>query len=433
MQLLARLMDHVLRATGRRATIVGATSGDTGSAAIEAFRGLDQVDIVILYPHGRVSDVQRRQMTTVAAPQRPCRRARRHVRRLPGRREGDVQPPCLPRRTRPVWRQFHQLGPHRRADRLLLHRRGGARRAAPRQFLRRADRQFRRHLRRLCRQAHGAAGRAAADRHQCQRHPRRARSPPAPTRRAALSRHSAPSMDIQVSSNFERLLFEARGRDAAGAARPDGEPRRSPGGSTSPRRRSPRSAPISMRRVPTRPRSPKRSAPIERQAGYLLDPHTAVGVAAAAKGRRDLAVPMVVLGTAHPAKFPAAVEAASGVRPVLPPHLADLLDRPERFTALPNDQRRHRGLRPRALARGGGSGRMSVEVTTLAIRPDHRHRRHAASRDGLARRLGRRRRALGGGGRARPVASPRAYGLQGHAAARCPAHRRGDRKRRAAS
>ena len=68
MQLLGRLMDHVLKARGARATIVGATSGDTGSAAVEAFKGLDQVDIFILYPHGRVSDVQRRQMTTVASP-----------------------------------------------------------------------------------------------------------------------------------------------------------------------------------------------------------------------------------------------------------------------------------------------------------------------------------------------------------------------------
>jgi fructose-1,6-bisphosphatase II / sedoheptulose-1,7-bisphosphatase len=67
MQLLGRLMDHVLKARGQRATIVGATSGDTGSAAIEAFRGLSQVDVFILYPHGRVSEVQRRQMTTVAA------------------------------------------------------------------------------------------------------------------------------------------------------------------------------------------------------------------------------------------------------------------------------------------------------------------------------------------------------------------------------
>ncbi|HKG84022.1 MAG TPA: threonine synthase, partial [Beijerinckiaceae bacterium] len=68
MQLLGRMMDHMLKARGARATIVGATSGDTGSAAVEAFRGLDQVDVFILYPHGRVSDVQRRQMTSVAAP-----------------------------------------------------------------------------------------------------------------------------------------------------------------------------------------------------------------------------------------------------------------------------------------------------------------------------------------------------------------------------
>ena len=85
MQLLARLMDHALKTRGQRATIVGATSGDTGAAAIEAFRGLDQVDVFILYPHGRVSDVQRRQMTTVADAKHPRHRAGRHVRRRPGR------------------------------------------------------------------------------------------------------------------------------------------------------------------------------------------------------------------------------------------------------------------------------------------------------------------------------------------------------------
>ena len=67
MRLLAQLMDHALKARGGRATIVGATSGDTGSAAVDAFTGLDQVDVFILFPHGRVSDVQRRQMTTVDA------------------------------------------------------------------------------------------------------------------------------------------------------------------------------------------------------------------------------------------------------------------------------------------------------------------------------------------------------------------------------
>ena len=84
MQLLGRLMDHVLKARGARATIVGATSGDTGSAAVEAFKGLDQVDIFILYPHGRVSDVQRRQMTT--SRRRTCMRSRSRARSTIARR-----------------------------------------------------------------------------------------------------------------------------------------------------------------------------------------------------------------------------------------------------------------------------------------------------------------------------------------------------------
>ncbi len=100
MQLLARLMDHVLERRDARATIVGATSGDTGGAAIEAFRGSRRVDIVILFPDGRVSDVQRRMMTTPTERQRPRRRHRRHVRRLPGPRQRHVQRPCLPRSRR---------------------------------------------------------------------------------------------------------------------------------------------------------------------------------------------------------------------------------------------------------------------------------------------------------------------------------------------
>ena len=171
MQLLARLMDHALAARGERTTIVVATSGDTGGAAVEAFRGRERADLFVLFPHGRVSDVQRRMMTTRQRRQRACARDRRHLRRLPGAGEGPVQPPRLPRPGAALRRQLDQLGAHRRAGGLLLHRRGDARRAAPQGRVHRADRQFRRHLRRLRRRAHGAADRPAGDRHQRQRHP----------------------------------------------------------------------------------------------------------------------------------------------------------------------------------------------------------------------------------------------------------------------
>ncbi len=117
--------------------------------------------------------------------QRACHRRRRHLRRLPGAREGDVQPRGLPRRAAALRRELDQLGPHRRADRLLLHRRGGARGAASSGVVLGADRQFRRRARRLRRQAHGAADRAADGRDQRQRHPRPRARPAAATRSAA--------------------------------------------------------------------------------------------------------------------------------------------------------------------------------------------------------------------------------------------------------
>ena len=171
MQLLARLMDHALPQRGERTTIVVATSGDTGGAAVEAFRGRDagrSVRAVSARPHLRRAAADD---DHGAGRQRPCRRHRRHFRRLPGDGEGDVQSPRLPRPRAAVRRQFHQLGAHRGAGGLLFHRGGRARRAAPQGRLHRADRQFRRRLRRLCRAAHGAAGRPAGGRDQRQRHP----------------------------------------------------------------------------------------------------------------------------------------------------------------------------------------------------------------------------------------------------------------------
>ncbi len=144
----------------------------------------------------------------------------------------------------------------------------------------------------------------------------------------------SPSMDIQVSSNFERLLFEASGRDA-GAVRGWMSGLSQSGAFTLD---EPTLSAIRDRFDAVRVDEVECAATIGRvmkEAGYLTDPHTAVGIAAAARLERRREVPMVTLSTAHPAKFPDAVEAASGVRPALPAWLADLHEREERFDVLP--------------------------------------------------------------------------------------------------
>jgi threonine synthase len=148
---------------------------------------------------------------------------------------------------------------------------------------------------------------------------------------------TSPSMDIQVSSNFERLLFEAYDRDARSI--------RSLMGSLAQSRRFSLSvrALSEIRALFTADRAEEEEVAatirtLLKETGYCIDPHTAVGVAVAEKETRDPAVPIVVLSTAHPAKFPEAVEAACGQRPALPDWLADLGDRPERVTRLPADQ-----------------------------------------------------------------------------------------------
>ena len=147
----------------------------------------------------------------------------------------------------------------------------------------------------------------------------------------------SPSMDIQVSSNFERLLFEAYGRDPAAV--------RALMGSLTQSREFTVAAPaldaIRANFTAERAGEDETAATIrtvQRETGILIDPHTAVALAVAERERRDPHVPMVVLSTAHPAKFPAAVEAASGIAPRLPDWLGDLNTRAERVTALPADQ-----------------------------------------------------------------------------------------------
>jgi threonine synthase len=154
----------------------------------------------------------------------------------------------------------------------------------------------------------------------------------------AVTPTTSPSMDIQVSSNFERLLFEAHGRDAAAVR----DLMRSLAQS---RAFTIAAEPLARIRQEFSSRAVDEASVADeigatwREAGYLLDPHTAIGVRAARSLLAERSeTPVVALATAHPAKFPEAVERATGRRPALPPHLADLMDRRERFTVLPNDQ-----------------------------------------------------------------------------------------------
>jgi threonine synthase len=148
---------------------------------------------------------------------------------------------------------------------------------------------------------------------------------------------TSPSMDIQVSSNFERLLFDAYGRDAGAVRALMGSLAQSRRFTLSGQALSQIRAVFSADRADEEEVSATMRA-VRRETGNFIDPHTAVGIAVAEKEQRDPALPMVVLSTAHPGKFPDAVEAATGARPALPEWLSDLNQRPERITALPADQ-----------------------------------------------------------------------------------------------
>ena len=335
MQLIGRMFEAALARRGERRTIVAATSGDTGAAAAEAFRGLETVDVFILFPEGRVSEVQRRQMTTLGAG---------NVHALAV--EGDFDA-CQAL----VKAMFSDL-PFRDALRL-----GAVNSINWARVLAQAVYYF------ASAAALGAPGRAvsyavptgnfgdilAGD---------VARRMGLPIERLVIAtnandilhrtletgRHdkagvaptSAPSMDIQVSSNFERLLFELYDRDSGATAGLMAELKEAGGFALSQGVLDRLRAGFASGRAGAEDVAAE-IARTRAETGYVLDPHTACGVAAARANRGDPATPMVTLATAHPAKFPDAVEAACGLRPALPPRLADLYDREERVTAAPDD------------------------------------------------------------------------------------------------
>ncbi len=337
MQLLGRMMDHVLTLRGQRATIVGATSGDTGGAAIEAFRGLRNVDIFILYPDGRVSDVQRRQMTTVDA-------GNVHALAIDGDFD-DCQALVKAMFNHHAFRDelglsgVNSINWGRIAAQVVYYFTAAASLGAP---LRPVSfsvptgnfgdvlagwvaKQMGLPIERLV-VATNINDILVRSLHTGDYHV------------TGVTPTTSPSMDIQVSSNFERMLFEVHGRDGA-------QVRRMMGNLAQQKRFAIDAGPLAALRqafdavAVSEADTAREIAEVWAEAGYLLDPHTAIGVDAARHGlKADPATPIVVLGTAHPAKFPAAVKAASGVHPALPAHLGDLMERKELFTRLPNAQ-----------------------------------------------------------------------------------------------
>jgi len=355
MQLLGRLMDHVLKSRGARATIVGATSGDTGSAAVEAFKGLDQVDIFILYPHGRVSDVQRRQMTTVASPNvhalavegtfDDCQNMVKAMFNHRGFRDelqlSGVNSINWARVAAQAVYYFTAAvalgGPHRPVSFSVPTGNFGdilAAYVAKRMGLP-VDRLM------IGTNANDILARALQS---------------GVYEIKGVEPTTSPSMDIQISSNFERLLFEAHDRDGEAIRRLMASLNQS-------RSFTIDAEPLARIREEFAAEAVNEASVADemaqtyRSTGYVLDPHSAVGTRA---GRALLGakpdVPVVALSTAHPAKFPDAVERATGVRPALPPHMADLMGRKESFTVLPNDQPAvERFIRERARAVRGAA------------------------------------------------------------------------------
>ncbi|MCY3576013.1 MAG: threonine synthase [bacterium] len=333
LQLVGRLFDEELSRRSERVTIVGATSGDTGSAAIEAVRDRENIQIVILHPHGRVSEVQRRQMTTVDS-------ANVHNVAIEGTFD-DCQDLVKAMFADAEFRAEQRLSAVNSINWARVM-------AQTVYYVVAATRQGLDHV--SFSVPTGNFGNVLAG------HVARQMGLPVDRFIVASNRNDiltqffttgsmaisevhptmSPSMDIQVSSNLERLLFELLDRDGIRTAELLEEFR-----ATGEMRIDARiSAELSRNWSGVRVDEGETTAAIAelyQDTGMIVDPHTAVGLAAAHRSRQDSEGDMVVMATAHPAKFGDAVEAAIGARPPLPPALVELADRPERCQRLPND------------------------------------------------------------------------------------------------
>ena len=352
LQLVGRLFDHVLAQRGQRVTIVGATSGDTGSAAIDGVKSCSNVDIVILYPQGRTSDVQRKQMTTVDSPNV-------HTVAVEGTFD-DCQDLVKAMFNDAAFRDRMNLSAVNSINwaRVMAQivyyvtstRSLGATATNPTTFS----------------VPTGNFGNVLSG--------WIARKMGAPIADFIVASNSndiltrfindndmtardvvptlSPSMDIQVSSNFERLLFEMNGRDGGITAEQLQRFRHSGSLKVEPDQMATWISPVFRAAKVDDASIVHEIRRAYESSGQLIDPHTATGTAAVRSlGAHLDGHPVVTLATAHPAKFPDAVFAATGVRPSLPAHLADLLDRTERTNLVANDLAAVQTFVERAVAR----------------------------------------------------------------------------------
>lgn len=334
MQLLARLMERVLAARGQRATIVGATSGDTGGAAIEAFRGSPHVDVAILFPEGRVSDVQRRMMTTPTEG---------NVHAISVRGNFDDCQSLVKAmfndhgfRDRISLAGVNSINWARIAAQVTYYFVAGAALGAPFRpvsfvvptgnfgdiFAGYVAKRMGLPIEKLV---------IASNVNDIL--PRTLDNGAYQMRGVVAT--SSPSMDIQISSNFERYLFEASGRDAPFIRAKMSALRETGGFDLGPVKDA-------MRRefgASAASEQDVAEAIMRTRAatGYVADPHTACAIVAAERVLGEGGAPQVVLSTAHPAKFPDAMEDITGERPGLPPRLSTLMTDKEWFTTIDND------------------------------------------------------------------------------------------------
>lgn len=335
LQLLGRLFDHVLKARGSRLTVLGATSGDTGSAAIEACRDRDAIDVVILHPKGRVSEVQRRQMTTVLA-------ANVHNLAIEGTFD-DCQDLVkamfqdVAFRDRLNLSSANSINWVRILAQTVYYFSAALALGAPKQGIAfavptgnfgnvYAGYVAKRMGLPITRLIIGTNRNDVLTRLFTE----------GEMRIAAVAPSLSPAMDIQIPSNFERLLFDLYDRDASRVRAAMAAFRREGRLKLEKAMLDRASETFSAVRISDQA-TLRTIAKVHEESGLLIDPHTAVAVAAARRMAPEAGVPIVALASAHPAKFPDAVEQATGLRPELPPRLSDLFEREERMAILPND------------------------------------------------------------------------------------------------